>query len=93
MKVFRIPKRPPDLNVLDFSIWAEVERRMRLQERKMRDKRENRSKFEERLDRTAFALPSVSVKRSVGALMRRCQLLYDAEGGLFEEGGRSRRPL
>ena len=93
MKVFRIPKRSPDLNVLDFSIWAEVERRMRLQERKMRDKRENRSKFEERLDRTAFALPSVSVKRSVGALMRRCQLLYDAEGGLFEEGGRSRRPL
>ena len=93
MKVFHIPKRSPDLNVLDFAIWAEVERLMRLQERKMKDKRESRAQFENRLDRTAFALPTTFVKRSIGALKRRCGLLYDAEGGLFEEGGRSRRPL
>ena len=96
MKVFHLPKRSPDLNVLDYAIWAEVERLMRLQERKMKNKHESRAQFERRLDCTAFALTPAFVNRSIGALKRRCQLLYDAKGGLFEEGGRgsrARRPL
>lgn len=93
MKVLHIPKRSPDLNVLDFAIWSQVERLMRAQERKMKDKRESRAQFEIRLDRTAFGLTSKFVNCSIGNLQRRCQLLYDAKGGLFEEGGRSRRPL
>lgn len=31
-KVFKIPKRSPDLNVMDYAIWAEVEKRLRKQE-------------------------------------------------------------
>ena len=29
LKVLHIPKRSPELNVLDFAVWSEVERRMR----------------------------------------------------------------
>ena len=58
MKVFQIPKRSPDLNVLDYAIWSEVERRMRLEELKMKKgKREPREQFEARLDRVALSLP------------------------------------
>ena len=33
MAVLEIPKHSPDLNVMDFAVWAEVEKRMRRQER------------------------------------------------------------
>ena len=93
MKVFQIPKRSPDLNVLDYAIWSEGERRMRLEELKMKKgKRETREQFEARLDRVALSLPPSYVKRSICDLKRRSHLLYEAEGGLFE-GGRTRRPL
>ena len=43
LRVLEIPKRSPELNVLDFAIWSEVERRMRAQERKWpASKRESR---------------------------------------------------
>ena len=45
--VFNIPKRSPDLNVMDNSIWEEVERVLREQEGKMPpSKRETRHDFE-----------------------------------------------
>ena len=91
--MFRIPKRSPDLNVLDYAIWSEVQRRMRKQEKRFpADKGETRAQFESRLNRTAAGL-SADFNRAIGDLKRRCELLYNAEGGLFEEGGRSRRPL
>ena len=94
IRVFEIPKRSPDLNVLDYAVWSEVERRMRLQQREMKkEKRETREQFEARLDRVARTLQPSYVKRCVGDLKRRAQLLFEAEGGLFEEGGRSRRPM
>ena len=94
LEVLHIPKRSPDLNVLDFAVWSEVERRMRKQEKKWpASKRESRKAFERRLDRTAKHLPEEFVKKSIGDLQRRCELLVQAKGGLFEEGGRSRRPL
>ena len=34
MKVFEIPKRSPCLNVCDYFLWAEANRRMREQEKK-----------------------------------------------------------
>ena len=92
--VFAIPKRSPDLNVLDYAIWSEVERKMRASERKWpAAKRETRRQFEKRLDRTAKNLPKTFINKSIGDMKRRCKLLFDAKGGLFEEGGRSRRPL
>ena len=33
VKVFTIPKRSPDLNVMDYAIWAEVEKMLRKQDR------------------------------------------------------------
>ena len=94
LEVFRIPKRSPDLNVMDYAVWSEVERRMRVQEKKWRTpKSETREAFERRLDRTARGLPQPFIDNSIMDLQRRCKRLRDAEGGLFEEGGRKKRPL
>ena len=79
---------------MDYSIWAEIERRLREQESRMpASKRETRQQFEKRLDRTAMSLPSSYIKNTIDDLHKRFQKLYDAKGGLFEEGGRSKRPL
>ena len=94
LEVFHIPKHSPDLNVMDFAIWSEIERRMRLQERKWPvSRRETRDQFGRRLGRTARSLTASYIDKSVGDLKRRCDLLHAAKGGLFEEGGRRRRPL
>jgi hypothetical protein len=92
LHVLTIPKRSPDLNVLDFAIWTEVEKRLRVQEKAMsKDKRESREEFEKRLDRTARELPKVFIDKSIANLRERAQLLFEAKGGLFEEGGLSQR--
>ena len=76
LEVLHIPKRSPDLNVLDFAVWSEVERRMRKQEQKWpASKRETRKAFERRLDRTAKHLPEEFVKKSIADLQRRGELL------------------
>lgn len=94
LEVLHIPKHSPDLNVMDFVIWSEIERRMRLQERKWPvSRRETRDQFGRRLGRTARSLTASYIDKSVGDLKRRCDLLHAAKGGLFEEGGRRRRPL
>ena len=92
MEVFKIPKRSPDLNVLDYAVWAKVETLLRAQERKMPKSRyESRAQFEARLDRTACSLPPEFIRKSILNLKERCQRLYKAKGGLFEEGGRKKR--
>ena len=94
LNVFEIPNRSPDLNVLDYAIWSAVERRMRTQEKQWpASKKETRSEFEKRLNRTARNLPSTFIDKCIGDMRRRCYLLDKAKGGLFEEGGRARRPL
>ena len=73
----------------DYTFWSEVEKRMRAQERKMPLlKRETREDFEKRLDRTARELPAAYSNKSIENMKKRCRLLFEAEGGLFEEGGR-----
>lgn len=37
LSLFQIPKRSPDLNVLDYAVWSEVEKRLRAQERRWPD--------------------------------------------------------
>jgi hypothetical protein len=92
LTTFEIPKRSPDLNVLDYAVWSEVEKRMRKQEQNFPEhKRETRSEFEARLDATAKRLPASFINKSIANMKERCQKLYDAKGGLFEEGGRPRR--
>ena len=66
MKVFTIPKRSPDLNVLDYSIWSEVERRMRNQEQRWPEtQRETREEFGVRLNRTAKNLSPKFVNAAI----------------------------
>ena len=94
LDVFHLPKRSPDLNVMDYAVWAEVERRLRRQEKSWpAGKHEARIDFERHLDRTAEILPGTFINKSIRDLKRCCERLYAAEGGLFEEGGRCRRPL
>ena len=80
-----LPKRSPDLNVLD-SRWAAINTRMRIQERAFNSrKKENRAQFLARLRRTALALPGPVVQRAVCGMHRRVRLLVKAKGGLFLE--------
>ena len=63
---YSLQRRSPDLHVLDYAIWSEVEKQMRRQERNMKDsKHETRAQFEARLDRTANALPKDFIDRSI----------------------------
>ena len=95
--VFEIPKRSPELNVMDFAVWSEMEKRLRAQERKWpQSRRESREQFIKRVSRTAQRLPPSFISRSIMNLKERCRRLFEAKGGLFEEGGNRRgrrRPL
>ena len=98
LDVFVIPKRSPDLNVMDYAVWSEIERKMRTQERNWKKaKRETREQYIDRVQHTAQSLSKGFIDSSIGNLKRRCSLLLEAKGGLFEEGGRApkkaRRPL
>ena len=86
--MFAIPKRSPDLSVMDYAIWKAVSRRLRRQERTFpANEVETKEKFMERLKKTARRLPSALVTLSIADLRRRCQRLHAARGGHFEEGG------
>ena len=91
IRVLKIPKRSPDLSVMDYAIWKQITRTMRLQERRFKAnrKRETRAAFVARLERTAKNLPRKFVNSAMENMRERCQRLYKAKGKLFEEGGRS----
>ena len=92
LHVLEIPKRSPDLNVLDYAIWTEVEKRLRDQEKAFpKTKKETRAEFEHRLDRVARELPKSFIDDAIGNMYERSQLLYEAKGGLFQEGSISER--
>ena len=86
---FKIPRRSHGLNVCDYTLWHEINKRMRKTEAKWEmDRLDTRAQYFARLRRTAMRLPTSFIKRSIGDLRRRCARLYDACGGNFEEGGR-----
>ena len=89
IEVFKIPCRSPDLNPLDYSIWAEVNKRMREQERNWKSKTETRDQYMARLKKTAQDLEQELVNDAVGNLVVCCVRLYQAQGGYFLEGGSS----
>ena len=89
LDVLEIPRRSPDLCVLDYAIWSEINRRMRRQEQKWaKAKRETRAQFAARLRRTAMRLPKDFIAASVADMKRRCERILEAKGGLIEEGGK-----
>ena len=82
-----LPPRSPDLNPLDFSLWAEVNRRMRRQEKRWPYQRtESQAQHMARLQRTALNLPKTFIDASIGDLSTRCRRLLSADGFHFEEG-------
>jgi hypothetical protein len=83
---FDLPPRSPDLQVLDYFVWSEVQRRMRAQEEKFpATLKETREAFLSRLRKTAQGLPPSLVLKAIRDMKRRAQLLFAAQGGLFEE--------
>ena len=89
LSVLELPPRSPDLNGLDYSVWAEVNRRMRNQEKKWHlSKRESRDQYLARLRRTAMGLPPAYINGVIGSMAKRCKLLERASGGHFPEGGK-----
>lgn len=89
IKTFSIPRRSPALNVCDYFLWAEVNRRMRATEKRWRPAfRESRRAYLARLRRTAMSIPANLLRRSMQDMKRRCCRLQAAGGGHFEEGGK-----
>ena len=85
---FDIPRRSPGLNVCDYTLWHEINRRMRKAEAKWpKCRRKTRVQYLARLRRTALRLPTRFIQKSIGDMRRRCARLYDVRGGHFEEGG------
>ena len=79
--------RSPDLNPLDYSIWAEVNKKMREQELTWKTKKESRDQYVARLKSTAQRLDRAFVNDAIGNLTVRCERLHQAKGGYFLEGG------
>ena len=81
-----LPRHSPDLNVLDYSLWAAINKRMREQEANFaKCKKETAEEYKKRLRRTALTLPSSEVRRAVGDMRRRCLAVVGAKGSLFNE--------
>ena len=91
LNVLRIPKRSPQLNMCDYALWKEVEKRMRARGGRFPPAfRESRPAFLKRLHRTALRLPCSFISSSLKNMRIRCQRLAAAKGGHFEEGGQHR---
>ena len=81
-----LPKRSPDLNVLDYCLWHEINVRMRAQESEFPPAfKETPAAFKKRLRKTAYSLPRSLVTRAVGDMNRRLKLIKKAKGGLINE--------
>ena len=90
LESFDIPRRSPSLNICDYALWSEVDRRMRAAEGKWPvGKTESRDRYLVRLRRTALGLPATFVESSIADMRRRCRLLAAVGGQHFEEGGKS----
>lgn len=85
IEVFAIPKHNPQLNVCDYFLWAEINKRMRAKEKSWPEtKVETRVAYLRRLKRTAKSVEPDLIARSVGSMKKRCRLLLNAEGGQIE---------
>ena len=85
IKSMPLPPRSPDLNVLDYSLWSEINKRMREEEAKFRsDRVETRDKYLARLRRTALSLPQPVVAKAVQSMHKRVRLVVKARGGLID---------
>jgi hypothetical protein len=81
-----LPRRSPGLNVLDYALWAIINRKMRSAEAEFpKGYKETEDEFKARLKKTAMSLPTGLVKKCVGDMRRRCQQLIKVKGGYFKD--------
>ena len=81
-----LPRRSPDLNVLDYSLWHTINLRMRRQEKSFTANfTESEDEFKARLKRTAMRLPAAIVSKAIGDMHRRVRMVLKEKGGLFNE--------
>ena len=74
----KFPPYSPDLNPLDFFLWAEVQRRMAARTPRGR---ETVSQYKQCLRRAAMSIPENMVRKAVEALPGRAAAVVQAGGG------------
>ena len=74
----KFPKYSPDLNPLDFFLWAEVNRRMAEQRPPAN---ESPSAFKARLRRVAMGIPKSVIRAAVSKMKTKAAEVVLAEGG------------
>ena len=84
---FRFPKHSPDLMPLDYGFWTHINERLRTQEKAFRsDYWETRRHVVACLRRTILRTRPAFLRKLIGSMRRRCELLKAAKGWHFEEG-------
>ena len=72
------PKYSPDLNPLDFFLWAEVNRRMATQSPPVN---ESQTAFKARLRRVAMRIPESVIRAAVSKMKAKAAEVVEAKGG------------
>ena len=72
------PQHSPDLNPMDFYVWAEIERRM---SKHRAPRNETQAQYKARLRRTAMNLPEAVVRKAVLSIKARAKAIVEAKGG------------
>ena len=72
------PRYSPDLNPLDFSLWANVSKRMQDAAPKGR---ESVGAWKKRLRRTALRTPKAEIRKMVARIRSKAKEIYDNKGG------------
>ena len=86
IKTDDLPKRSPDFNVLDYSLWKAINARMRAQECEFpKNMKETKAEFLARLRRTALNLPTAAVQSAVEDMHRRVRLCAKYRGRQYVE--------
>ena len=81
-KIMSLPPSSPDLNPLDFCIWADIERRMK----KGGPKRgaEAFAKYKERLRKTAMSTSPAMITKALASMPKRILAVYNEQGNHIE---------
>lgn len=72
------PRHSPDLNPLDFFVWAEVDKKMA---KSPAPRNESLEGYKRRLRRAAMTIPKARIAAAVRSMKSRAQAVWDAKGG------------
>ena len=78
MTVVAFPKYSPDLNPLDYFVWAEVNRRMGSQSPPAN---ESQIAYKSRLRKTAMGIPASTIRAAVGKMKAKAAEVVKSKGG------------